>query len=82
MTAPIEPMTMEELLALPVSFGLPVAARALRIGRNKAYEMVAEGTFPIPVHPLRHEFRCHRPDLFRYLGLPPDLVAGDARGAA
>ncbi len=84
MTVPNEDMhmSMEELLALPVSFGLPVAAKALGIGRNKAYEMVADGTFPIPWHRYRREFRVHRPDLFRHLGLPPDMVAGDARTAA
>lgn len=75
MTAPKHPMTMEELLTLPVSFGLPVAARALGIGRNKAYELAAEGKFPCPVRLLRHEWRVTRPDLFRALGLPPDKVA-------
>jgi excisionase family DNA binding protein len=73
---------MPELLALPVSFGLPVAAKALNIGKNKAYEMVAEGTFPIPVHRYGREYRAHRPDLFRHLGLPPDMVSDEARGVA
>lgn len=83
-TVPSKPtgMTMPELLALPVSFGLPVAAKALNIGKNKAYEMVAEGAFPIPVHRYGREFRAHRPDLFRHLGLPPDMVSDDTRGAA
>jgi hypothetical protein len=78
-------MSMPELLALPVSFGLPVAARALGIGRNKAYEMAAadgaltaEGMPPCPVRRLRHEYRVTRPDLFRAIGLPPDLVAKSA----
>jgi hypothetical protein len=75
-------MSMPDLLALPVSFGIPVAAKALAIGKNKAYDMVADGTFPIPVHRYRREFRCHRPDLFRHLGLAPDQVTEDARGAA
>jgi excisionase family DNA binding protein len=88
MTVPNEPhdspmkMSMEELLGLPVSFGLAVAAKALGIGRNKAYEMVADGTFPIPAHRYRREFRVHRPDLFRHLGLQPDMVAADHRPAA
>lgn len=78
-------MTMEELLALPVSFDLPTAARALGIGRNKAYEMAgeggaltADGMLPCPVRRLRHEYRVTRPDLFRAIGLPPDLVARPA----
>lgn len=81
MTALKNPMTMEELLALPVSFGLPVAARALGIGKNMAYEMAAAGALtdgdalPCPVRRYRNEYRVTRPDLFRALGLPPDLVA-------
>jgi hypothetical protein len=71
-------MTMEELLALPVSFGLDTAARALGIGRNKAYEMNAEGSFPCPVRRLRNEWRVTRPDLFRAIGLDPALIADDA----
>jgi hypothetical protein len=74
-------MSMEELLDLPVSFGLPDAARALGIGKNKAYEMAAadgaltpEGAPPCPVRRLRREYRVTRPDLFRSLCLEPDLV--------
>jgi hypothetical protein len=79
MTTLKNPMTMEELLALPVSFGLPVAARALGIGKNMAYEMAAAGALdgealPCPVRRYRNEYRVTRPDLFRALGLPPDLV--------
>jgi hypothetical protein len=75
-------MSMPELLALPVSFSLPTAARALAIGRNKAYEMAAEdgaltaeGFLPCPVRRYKHEYRVTRPDLFRAIGLPPDLVS-------
>jgi hypothetical protein len=80
MTALKNPMTMEELLALPVSFGLPVAARALGIGKNMAYEMAAAGALdgealPCPVRRYRNEYRVTRPDLVRALGLPPDLMA-------
>lgn len=65
-------MTMAELLALPVSFGLPVAARALGIGRNKAYEMREAGEFPVPVHRIRGQYTVTRPDLFWYLGMTPE----------
>jgi hypothetical protein len=74
-------MSMEELLDLPVSFGLPDAARALGIGKNKAYDMAGatltltpEGALPCPVRRYKNEYRVTRPDLFRSLGLPPDLV--------
>jgi hypothetical protein len=68
-------MSMEELLDLPVSFGIPVAARALGLGRSKAYDLAARGEFPVPVKRYGREFRVTRPDLFRYFGLPPDRIA-------
>jgi hypothetical protein len=72
-------MSMEELLALPVVVELRVAARAVGIGRNKAYEYAAAGQFPgdppLPVHRYGGEWRVTRADLFRHLGLDPALVA-------
>lgn len=72
------PMTMEELLALPVSFHLKLAARALGIGENKAYRM-ARGEdadpFPCPVQKYGPDYRVTRPDLFRVLGLDPATIA-------
>jgi hypothetical protein len=89
MPVPKNGMSMEELLDLPVSVGLPVAAKALGIGRNKAYEMAAadgaltaEGFLPCPVRRYKHEYRVTRPDLFRAVGLPPDLVRPAAKPAA
>jgi hypothetical protein len=79
-TAP--PMTMEELLALPVVIELRVAARAVGIGRNKAYEYAAAGQFPgdppLPVQKYGGEWRVTRPNLFRHLGLDPAMVAAPA----
>ena len=73
-----EQMTMEELLALPVSFGIRTAARAIGIGESKAYEYAARGQIPgdppIPVRKYGQEYRVTRPDLFRGLGLDPGLV--------
>jgi hypothetical protein len=68
-------MTMEELLALPVSFGIRTAARALGIGESTAYVMAANGTFLCPVLRLSQQYRVTRPDLFRALGLDPAMVA-------
>ena len=82
MPVPQNGMSMPELLALPVSFGLKVAARALGIGKNQAYEMAAadmaltaEGALPCPVRRYKHEYRETRPDLCRSRGLAPDLVS-------
>lgn len=70
-------MSMEELLDLPVSFGVPVAARALDLGRSKAYDLIARGEFPCPVKRYGREYRVIRPDLFRALGLDPLLVRSE-----
>jgi hypothetical protein len=76
-------MTMEELLALPVVIELRVAARAVGIGKNKAYEYAATagqfpGDPPLPVHKYGAEWRVTRPNLFRHLGLDPAMVAAPA----
>ena len=71
-------MSMEELLALPVSFGLKTAAAALGLGQSKVYEYAAAGEIPgdppVPVRQYGHEYRVTRPDLFRHLGLEPGMV--------
>jgi hypothetical protein len=80
-------MTMEELLELPVSFSVRKAAAALGIGQGEAYRMAAADCaapesepkeFPIPVRRYGREFRCTRPELFRFLGLPPGTVQAPA----
>lgn len=73
-----EQMTMEDLLKLPVAFGIRTAALALGLGASKAYEYAAAGEIPgdppIPVRKYGQEYRVTRPDLFRGLGLDPGLV--------
>jgi len=79
-------MTMEELLALPVSFGIKTAARALGLGQSKVYEYAAAGQIPgdppVPVRQYGQEYRVTRPDLFRHLGLDPGLVRAPEAGAS
>ena len=69
---------MEELLDLPVAFGVRTAARALGLGTPKVYEYAARGEIPgdppIPVRKYGQEYRVTRPDLFRALGLDPGMV--------
>ena len=67
-------MSMDELLALPVSIGLRDAARALGIGKSVAYEQAATGEFPVQVHPRGRGYRVNRADLFRALGLDPAMT--------
>lgn len=68
-------MTRDELLALPVSFDLLVAARALGIGRTSAYDMAKRDKFPVRVLRLGNRYRVTRADLLRVLGVADDDVA-------
>lgn len=70
---PTGPMGVEELLALPVIFGIKTAARALGIGQNRAYEMAAAGTFPCHVQRDGREYKVTRFDLFDAMSLDPVL---------
>ena len=78
------PLSMEELLALPVSVGLREVCRALDISESTAYELLAAGKFPIEgrrYSPGRNaERHFSRADLFRHLGLDPFAVAAPAPG--
>jgi hypothetical protein len=71
-------MTMEELLALPVIVDFKTAFRALGVGHTEAYRLAAAGEFEgVTGCPVRQRGTVRvvtRPDLFRALGLPPDLT--------
>jgi hypothetical protein len=70
----IPEMSHEELLALPVSFSVYKAGRALGMGSDKTHQMVKSGEFPITVRSLGKRKICTRVDLFAYLEM-------DAHGA-
>jgi len=65
-------MTRAELLALPVSVDLDVTARAIGLGRTRAYEMAKRGEFPVRLLRLGVRYRVARADLLRYLGEADD----------
>lgn len=65
-------MTREELLALPVTIDLVTAARALGMGRTKAYELVRTGEFPVPVLALGNRKRVVTEHLLALLGVERD----------
>lgn len=71
-------MTMDELLALPLIIDFKTAFRALGVGHGEAYRLAAAGEFEAATGcPVRQRGRVRvvtRPDLFRALGLPPDLT--------
>ncbi|MGW3647723.1 DNA-binding protein [Streptomyces europaeiscabiei] len=67
-------MTIEELKALPTVVSVSIAAKALGIGRNKAYELLNEGTFPVEVLQLGSSTKVPTMALWRVLGLLPEVA--------
>ncbi|CAL9514647.1 hypothetical protein SUDANB126_03718 [Streptomyces sp. enrichment culture] len=63
------PMTVEEILALPAAPDLIDAGRAFNLGRTKAYEMARRGEFPVPVLRLGNAYRVRRSDILAALGI-------------
>lgn len=68
-------MSQEELLALPVSFGLDTAARALGIAPSTAQALAKSGDFPCKVLRIGRMYKVTRADLFRMLGIEDDVAA-------
>ncbi|MEU9965448.1 DNA-binding protein [Streptomyces malaysiensis] len=66
-------MGLEELLALPATVNVTTAGRALGIGRDKAYELIRSGGFPVRTLPLGGTIRVPTAELWKILGV-------DARG--
>lgn len=64
-------MTRDELLALPAVTDLTTAARALDIGRTRAFELARRGEFPVPVLRVGVTYRVPTAPLLELLGLNP-----------
>jgi hypothetical protein len=62
-------MTEAELRALPVSVDLVTAGRALRIGREQAYQLARTGEFPCPILRFGSRWVVPRAGLFAVLGI-------------
>ncbi|WP_067825565.1 helix-turn-helix domain-containing protein [Actinomadura kijaniata] len=60
-------MTREELLALPTTTTIEIAARALGLGRTRAYELAKLGQFPCKVIRVGVSYRVVTADLQRLL---------------
>ena len=75
MPSPLPPMSMQELLALPVAVDLRTAARALGITANQAYVLNSAGKFPVPTKRYGREWRVSRASIFRELDLDPAMVS-------
>jgi hypothetical protein len=62
-------MTVEELLALPVSVDLVTAGRAFGLGRTKAFELAQADEFPCRILRVGKKYRVPRSAIFEALGL-------------
>ena len=64
-------MSQDELLALPTTISVETAARAIGLGRTRAYELARRGEFPCKVIRIGASYRVVTVDLRRLLGIEP-----------
>jgi hypothetical protein len=62
-------MGVEELRGLPATVNVTTAGRALGIGRDKAYELIRKGVFPVRTLSLGDTVRVPTAELWRILGV-------------
>ncbi|MFA1548618.1 MULTISPECIES: helix-turn-helix domain-containing protein [Actinomadura] len=65
-------MSQDELLALPTTVSVETAARAIGLGRTRAYQLARQGQFPCKVIRIGASYRVVTADLLRLLGLEPN----------
>jgi hypothetical protein len=65
------PLTFDELRALPTVVDLMTAARALGIGRTKAYELAQAGEFPVRIIRVGIAYHVPTAELLKILGVAP-----------
>jgi excisionase family DNA binding protein len=63
----MEPMSREELAALPTTTTIETAARALGLGRTRAYQLARENRFPCKVIRIGTSYRVVTADLQRLM---------------
>jgi hypothetical protein len=67
----MKPLTIAQVQALPATVDLMTAARALGLGRTKAYELVRSDEFPCRVHKIGDTYKVPTADLLALLGMTP-----------
>ena len=76
-------LTMEELLALPVSVDLVTAGRAFGMGRTKSFELAQRDEFPCRVLKIGKKYRVPRSAILDALGIgSAAAISGEPRPAA
>lgn len=63
------PLTFDELHDLPIVVDLMTAARALGIGRTKAYQLAASGQFPVRIIRVGTAYHVPTAELLKVLGI-------------
>jgi hypothetical protein len=77
----MEPLSREELMALPVMTTIEMAARTLCLGRTRAYELARREEFPCKVIRIGTSYRVVTADLHRIAGIHPNVSSlGPTRG--
>lgn len=69
-------MTEDEVRALPVAVPLTLAAKALNMGRTKAYDLARQGQFPVRVIPCGPKYVVPRSALLEALGIDAPAAQG------
>ncbi len=54
---------------LPPTFPIQTASKILGIGRNRTYELIKAGRYPVRVLDIGGRFRVSRYDLLTFLGI-------------
>ncbi len=63
----ISPGPVTDPATLPPTFPVQVASKILGIGRNRTYELISAGRYPVRVLDVGGRFRVSRYDLLEYL---------------
>jgi predicted DNA-binding transcriptional regulator AlpA len=77
----INPLSRDELLALPPVVSVETAARALGCGRTLAYDLLRRGEFPCRVLRLGSRWVVPTADLLRAIGVTSPPPGGDRPAA-
>jgi hypothetical protein len=78
----INQMSVDELLALPVTVDLATAGKCFGIGRTRAHELARDGEFPVRVLRVGLKYRVPRTAIFEALGIDPATALGVPDGQA
>lgn len=81
----MQPMSHEDLLALPSAISVPEAGRAMGIERTQAYRLARDGRFPVPVLKIGASYKVPSAALLELLGVDasshrdvtPQLIGGN-----